>query len=317
LEFHRRSSAAGGLTNMTKETDSAVSPVSDEAEVEPIDIAGVDGQVTLAIDDMDDAEKKNPAWLWFENEHNHMSLGRWASVPCQAPYVRGDLVADAMRALSRRSLDTADGVEPVAWRWNWGAGGRWFYDEERPSDQDAKSPYFGKLTTIEPLYASRTPNTEMVVKALEWFEGFAQTPFGEYGVNPYDDIGGRGWVWSFDDREHGNFATEIEACAAAQSDFDQRIRSALASPPSPAPGRTVYIAVDHTGCIHSDEDMERVIDIAKANEASVRRSSPAEVTVTDEMVFAAMTKADELGEPLDDIDAREILTAALQLNKKG
>lgn len=35
--------------------------------------------------------------------------------------------------------------------------------------------------------------------------------------------------------------------------------------------------------------------------------------VTDEMVFAAMRKADELGQPLDDIDARQILAAALAL----
>lgn len=88
-------------------------------------------------------------------------------------------------AWNRRSLETADGVEPVAWRWNWGAGGRWFYDEERPNDQNAKSPYFGKLTTIEPLFgslASRTPNTEVVadwvlvprdglVKIIQDYEG--------------------------------------------------------------------------------------------------------------------------------------------------
>jgi hypothetical protein len=39
--------------------------------------------------------------------------------------------------------------------------------------------------------------------------------------------------------------------------------------------------------------------------------------MTDEMVFAAMQKADELGQPLDDIDARQILVAALALTAEA
>lgn len=59
-----------------------------------------------------------------------------------------------------------------------------------------------------------------------------------------------------------------------------------------APSRTVYVAVDHTGCIHSDEDMERVISIAKANEASVKQARVSHETGDGE-TQAGLTLTDE------------------------
>jgi hypothetical protein len=70
---------------------------------------------------------------------------------------------------NRRSLDTADGVEPDAYKWRWlyteGRVGSWSTclaaREARPLTDESAG------MEVVPLFASRTPNTEMVVKALD------------------------------------------------------------------------------------------------------------------------------------------------------
>lgn len=42
--------------------------------------------------------------------------------------------------------------EPIAFRWKWGVNGHWFYGIQRPNTIDPQSPYFGKLSAVEPLY---------------------------------------------------------------------------------------------------------------------------------------------------------------------
>jgi len=76
-------------------------------------------------------------------------------------------------------------------------------------------------------------------------------------------------------------------------------------------------------CRPSDDEREPLITrewferkVALEGDSDVSAgSSPAApskvVEATDEMVFAAMRKADELGFPLDDMDARAIILAAL------
>lgn len=66
--------------------------------------------------------------------------------------------------------------------------------------------------------------------------------------------------------------TKFNATSEANG-ISVRLTAALSVSHETAPARTVYVAVDHTGCIHSDEDMERVISIAKANEASVKQAA--------------------------------------------
>lgn len=68
---------------------------------------------------------------------------------------------------------------------------------------------------------------EKAVLPLVWVDDRAETPFGEYAVNHYDDEGGAGWVFSFDDQDRGNFATMGEAKTAAEADYAQRILSAI------------------------------------------------------------------------------------------
>lgn len=76
------------------------------------------------------------------------------------------------------------------------------------------------------------------VKALEWTSVGrrgkhiyrAETPFGDYQVDCYEDSDGSGWEAFYGDtHELGCFANEPKAKAAAQADYEQRIRSALQS----------------------------------------------------------------------------------------
>jgi hypothetical protein len=100
-----------------------------------------------------------------------------------------------------------------------------------------------------PVFASRTPNTETVVKALQWQDTSGQDEDGGYDVigASADHPLAHYWITYADMRRDeiwlvmrdrgvviGHYMTMAEAKAAAQADFDQRIRSALASPPSPA-----------------------------------------------------------------------------------
>lgn len=62
---------------------------------------------------------------------------------------------------------------------------------------------------------------------------------------------------------------------------------------------------------------ERVLVEPIYTAQALRYQSTGVTEITDEMIFAAMEKADELGEPLDDIDTREILAAALSAQERG
>jgi hypothetical protein len=133
--------------------------------------------------------------------------------------------------LSRRSLDTADGVEPVAFTT------QRMLDAMREPDTICGSmwPKAAGDVTI-PLYlASRTPNTGTVVKALEWsseppysvarvFRGFYSTEW----VEETQTCELRGTFMRVD------FPTVAEAKAAAQANHERHVLACLASPPSPA-----------------------------------------------------------------------------------
>lgn len=120
---------------------------------------------------------------------------------------------------------------------------------ERPEFPDGDSPHSAAMAmmgvglayeaainaapTAPPAPASPAqPETGGVrVKPLEWRSVgpnfVAETPVGEWTVEYYDDDGG-GWVAIYNDAgDVGEHATEAEAKAAAQADYEQRIRSAL------------------------------------------------------------------------------------------
>lgn len=61
-------------------------------------IEGVDGQVLMAARTLDDEQRRNPEWLWHSEDR--LSFGRWQRHPAQAPYIRADLVVDAIRSLA-------------------------------------------------------------------------------------------------------------------------------------------------------------------------------------------------------------------------
>ena len=74
------------------------------------------------------------------------------------------------------------------------------------------------------------------VKTLDWEDGFASTVFGGYATDQNDDgTWFFSWtVYPYGDRDDRAFATEDEAKAAAQADYEARIRSAIE--PSPVEG---------------------------------------------------------------------------------
>jgi hypothetical protein len=145
----------------------------------------------------------------------------------------GEIEAIATELLSRRSLD--DGVEPVAWMTE-ATDGLPLNKRGTTADPEVAA-YWAHTSKVIPLFASRTPNTETVVKALEWRKSnvadrwVANHPWGEAEIiydirsDEYGWFVGGVWFWC---------KTLDEAQARAQETHDQRIRSALASSPSPA-----------------------------------------------------------------------------------
>ncbi|KFL31443.1 hypothetical protein JP75_07770 [Devosia riboflavina] len=61
--------------------------------------------------------------------------------------------------------------EPVAWRWKWGPTGDWCLGLKRPDVEHPASPYYGKLSALDPLFPSPSVcegkvTEEMVERAL-------------------------------------------------------------------------------------------------------------------------------------------------------
>lgn len=78
------------------------------------------------------------------------------------------------------------------------------------------------------------------VKPLEWLSDrapfFAQSPFCMYRIEPVDDDTGPHWqtTITYQGSTYMRRETEADAKAAAQADYEARIRSALASDASPS-----------------------------------------------------------------------------------
>lgn len=75
--------------------------------------------------------------------------------------------------------------------------------------------------------------SEIIVKPLEWLSDkspfFASSPFCRYRIAPVDDDTGPHWQTSvsYQGSTYRRSDTEAEAKAAAQSDYEQRILSAI------------------------------------------------------------------------------------------
>lgn len=152
--------------------------------------------------------------------------------------------------------------------------------------------------------ASRAPNTETVVKALEWREDHpayfrAGSVAGIYAINFYAGLKHGAAQLNHNHGTAEYFDTIEEAKAAAQADFDQRIRSALASPPSPAEvsERIVPLEKALDGLVKKHIKRGPWHNPLPANEQSEEINAavevlnsphpPSQVTITDEMVEAA------------------------------
>ena len=93
------------------------------------------------------------------------------------------------------------------------------------------------------------PVAGVEVKPLEWqargkFVEFARTAFGEYTVEYYEESDGCGWEAVYDETGTiGYFPRDIDAKAAAEADYRQRILSTL-SLPAQEPVHPDDLAVD-------------------------------------------------------------------------
>jgi hypothetical protein len=138
----------------------------------------------------------------------------------------------------------------------------------------------------------------------------------------HEALGGNGWAYS----NYGN-----DELHSRRSELEAGVRAVLTSRPAcTAEAEPVaWLWTDAGGrlnaSIHSEKwDRKSYVATMGGAPLYLAPPSPAQsaivppvVEVTEEMVFAAMAKADELGDPLDDIDAREILLAALQAQRRG
>lgn len=150
------------------------------------------------------------------------------------------------------TLPHSDGAvaEPVAWRWRWANKYYWKPLGMNASTEASRADFIRDQekagpVVVEALYLASPINpvpAGVGVKALEWRElplgGYAAEPplAGYYNVYPAQ----RGWIWT---RNGGGnappytqFATSDEAKAAAQADYEARIRSALRQAPDAEQG---------------------------------------------------------------------------------
>lgn len=85
--LERTNAAEAALATATAEAASL------RAEVEALKAARdprVDTQVWTAAASLEEAQRHQPAWLWFSDGYGP-TFGRWAGGPGQAPYVRADI----------------------------------------------------------------------------------------------------------------------------------------------------------------------------------------------------------------------------------
>lgn len=85
-------------------------------------LPGVHDQVLLTAAGMSDAQKRQPEWLWYENDAGLTSMGRWQRDPGATPYVRLDMVLAALDTLAAElarlranALDLSAVPEGMGW----------------------------------------------------------------------------------------------------------------------------------------------------------------------------------------------------------
>jgi hypothetical protein len=270
----------------TPTTDSAVSPVSDGELAQWAQHRADDAgrlareliqyrRLTLA-----DVRKQHP----ISDEGLRAIAAQQVGI--DDPYLCAEL---ATELLSRRFLDTTDGVEAVAWMTE-ATDGLPLNKRGTTADPEVAA-YWAHTSKVIPLFASRTPNTEMVVKALQQ----ARDAFNvEY------DSDGKVQAVGYDSNALRPLVAMLDA--------------ALASPPSPAevtkwqPIETA--PKDGTWFLgyRPDLEVQETIDVWHWDASADTDGAPGF------WVNAADSNLDEYPthwQPL------EPLTASLQLNKKG
>lgn len=149
-------------------------------------------------------------------------------------------VSDVMAVMDDLAPVSQPAAEPYAWLCN-GKGDGWQENDKITRDPELVADYLKRphVWTIEPLYRAAPPAAEAVVKPLEWKTAApnceeAESSIGEYSIerDPDEQMTVFPWsTWGPDDMV-GHFDTLEAAKAAAQADYDARIRSALVAPAS-------------------------------------------------------------------------------------
>ncbi|WP_210203041.1 hypothetical protein [Pseudaminobacter soli (ex Li et al. 2025)] len=213
-----------------------------------------------------------PERIWAESDPE-TGEKRWFSINGMGTeYLRADVAA--LRA----------GGEPVAWQYRWkgtrGGWSDWMVSESDPSNWTW--PYYWEDLEARPLCAHPAPSEPVAVKPLEWHASpirenswLAPNGFGEnYVASRYEG------QW----RCIGQDWPSLDAAkAAAQADYEARIRSALVSAPSDLEREldearawiASYEAEKARWIASAEADfarLERELDEARAEEYRVRRA---------------------------------------------
>lgn len=126
--------------------------------------------------------------------------------------------------------------EPVGWIWKLPDGDEWQYRDgsEKPDSLGLPKATAAKVI-LQPVYVAPAPLPVAVkIKPLEWKNRTAKTDAGVmYAISGHRKLGERGFILRIVSglgTENHNIDDFDEAKAAAQQDYEQRIRSALSSP---------------------------------------------------------------------------------------
>ncbi|MGO4316660.1 hypothetical protein [Agrobacterium sp. MCAB5] len=214
-----------------------------------------------------------------------------------------------------RKLETALPVaNPIRWMWEerrFAESDIWddMYDDEPPAPHK-------QVRNIRPLYAAppAPPAPSVAVKALEWAEG----PDGSY-MEVSESILGTYRVWEINGMacvslEGGpgriSGATIPEAKAAAQADYDARIRSALAAQVQDVTGFQQRVEAAHRALFHDDPtDVEE--RRARFWEEAGETVQAFGMTEEDAIELVRYTWSRAKGEPAKEIGAAMLTLASL------
>ncbi|WP_025593103.1 hypothetical protein [Agrobacterium tumefaciens] len=175
-----------------------------------------------------------------------------------------------------------------------------------------------QLEAIEAALSAAEPHPapSVAVKALEWNPYRAETPFGWYQIEdqrsvPESELKGRPPFLLFGSRlDYSRHATLEEAKAAAQADYETRVRSALSAQVQDVAGFQQRVEAAHRALFHDDPtDVEE--RRARFWEEAGETVQAFGMTEEDAIQLVRYTWSRAKGEPAKEIGAAMLTLASL------